>query len=170
MSKPLQTDPGHFIDNPVEFARANIDMLKKIAIELTEASQRHQILRIEAVRAALSENAKRYKSVLNDVSDTAALFEKWSTPLQTRMQKFTEMGHDWIEVTSHAFAGMGEAIGQSFSAPGERMKKMALWETPVVLDRRISASVITFPERRATGGETQHAESGHPVAKRRHVA
>jgi hypothetical protein len=167
MNKQTQTD--HV--SPVEFTRANIDMLRNVAIELTEARHRLHSLRVENVRAAFSENSKLFKSLLSNVSETSTLLAQWSTLFQTKMLKFTEIGNDCFEITSKSIAGIAEAMSQAFLTSGETVKKMSRWGVGAVIERRTSATVISFPERRKIELAIHSADKSiHPAAKKRQAA
>ena len=135
MSKRMLNNPIH---TPGDFTRENIEMLKNVTIDLTEASRRLHALRIEAVRAAFEENSRVLKFLLKNVADTSATVEQWSAPLQAKLKKLTEIGNSWIEITSHAISGMGEVLGQSFSASGTIIKEIGSWGGAIPVERRVS--------------------------------
>lgn len=167
MSKRTPNTPIHA---PGDFTRENIEMLKNVSIDLTEASRRLHALRIEAVRATFDENSRLLKFLLKNVGETSAMIEQWSAPLQSKMKKFTEIGNDWIEITSQAISGTGELFSQSFSASAVIIKKMSRWAENVPNERRVSASLIAFPERRAAVLAKNAASGIYPTSVSRHAA
>lgn len=167
MSKRTLNNPIH---TPGDFTRENIEMLKNVTIDLTEANRQLYALRIEAVRAAFEENSSLLKFLLKNVADTSATIEQWSTPLQAKLKKLTEISNAWSEITSQAISGMGEVLSQSFSASGAIIKEIGSWWTNVPLERRVSASLIAFPERRAAVLARNAASGIYPTAKKQRVA
>lgn len=174
MTHQRHSDPVH---TPAEFTQANIEMLRNLAVDLTEANRRLYALRIEASRKAFSENSRVFKSLLDNVGDTSSLLAQWSTPLQAKLQSFTAMGHHWVAMTSDVITGVGEAVAQSFTASGEAMSQMGEWRrgntvmgNSVVIERRVSASIISFPDRRAVDTGRYSAESAHRAMRKKHAA
>ncbi len=167
MSKRTLNDSIH---TPDEFARENIEMLKNATIDLAEANRRLHALRIEGFRTAVEENSRLLRLLLKNVADTSAMIEQWSAPFQTKMKKLTEIGNSWIEITSRSISGMGEVLGQSLSASGAIIKEIGSWGINTPPERRVSASLIAFPERRAAIIAKNAASSIYPTARRQRTA
>jgi hypothetical protein len=167
MSKRLLNSPIH---TPGEFTRENIAMVKNVAIELTEASRRIHALRIEVVRATVEGNSRLLKSLLKNVEETTAIIEQESTPLQSKMKKIAETNVAWFEITSRSISGMSEVFGQSFSAYGAMINKIGRWGASVPVERRVSAELIAFPERREALLAKNVVSGVYPAAGRKQHA
>ncbi|MFZ2855890.1 MAG: hypothetical protein WAZ34_17470 [Rhodocyclaceae bacterium] len=152
------------IENPGDLTREGITLFKQMTIAMAEASQSFHLHQIEAFQAALAENSRQFKSQLKETGDTCSALEQWSGLFQSRMQQCGKIGGTWIEHTSQTISRMSELLASPLDASAASAVNS---DEPV--ERRVSATVITFPERRAS--EVVKSASGSSrMAPKRHSA
>lgn len=146
MTRQIQHTPIH---SPRDFTEEYIEALKDIAIVQMEASKRLRTLQIEAIHAAFAENVRQLRSLLDNTRGTGTTLAQWSARSRKKLQEFVKTGGDWAEIASRSITetnGLAQTLFAN-STTGHVDKKSQKIGTHV--ERRVSASVIAFPERRA---------------------
>lgn len=164
--------PHRPIESPGDLTREGVALLKQITIATAEANRHFHLQQIEALQAALAENSRQFKSQLKETGDTCTALEQWSALFQSRMQQCGKIGGTWIEYTSQTVARIGELLASPLVAPAAgtmaRMESEEPEEPEVPVERRVSATVISFPERRASA--IVKTAAGGRMAQKRHSA
>jgi len=121
-----------------------------IAMTLIEGQTSLQIRQIEMVQAAISENSQYCRSVLEKPEDYSGMFDRWSTLCEIKTKRYGEFSQACIEIMMQSAAEINHLISGSLSEIGA--SSQGNWRDNVApfIDRRVSARVISFPERRVT--------------------
>jgi hypothetical protein len=147
-----------FFSTPDEFNPAGFETLLNFAEGAMESTRRLTTLQIEAVQSALTEQAKQFRSFLENSANTTAALSQWSVLFQASAERFNQMTSYYLETASRDFMDVNRWFGQSFPmlplfdllgdlSKGEGQRPP--FERRVTRDRRVQAQLITFPERRA---------------------
>lgn len=158
------------IDSPGDLTREGIELLKHVAITMAEASKHFHTRQIEAAQASFAENTRQFKSQLKETGNTCAALEQWSALLQAKMQQCAQINGAWIENTSQTIAAMSELLASPLVASGTSVQKTDDPDLSTPLERRVSATVIAFPERRAAEIAKNSVKNNVRLAKKRHSA
>ena len=164
MPRQLKQDLVH---KPLELAKESVDVVKNIAIAVAEANKHFYTLQIEAAQAVFEKNTTQLKSRLNKSGHGATELEQWSAFSLGRMQKFAELSGAWIESTSQTISQMNELLRLPFETPGKLDAETAEQEAETTEDRRVSAKMIAFPERRAAFMAKISSKNTQATAKKR---
>lgn len=167
MTRPIKQPLVH---KPVELATESVDVMKNLAIAMAEANKHFYSLQIEAAQAAFEKNTTQLKSRLKKTGHGATELEQWSVFSLGRMQKFAELSGTWIKSTSQTISEMNELLRLPFAASGKLHAETADQEEEAAEDRRVSAKMITFPERRAAFMAKTASKNTHATAKKRKSA
>jgi hypothetical protein len=149
MTKQMHHSPIH---DPGDFIKENFETLRDIAVDMAEANKRFCALQLESIHAAFAEHSRQLKSMLDNTGDISAAYDEGSKHLFAKMQKLTEISHSWLDLYSRTSSKTNELLQQSLSTAGSFGEQMIRREAGLpegAIERRISASVISFPERRA---------------------
>jgi len=149
MTKQIHHSPIH---DPSDFMKENFETLRDIAIDMAEANKRFCSLQVESIHAAFAEYSRQLKSLLNNTGDISAALGEGSKHLFARTQKLSEISHSWLELFAQTSSKANELLQQSLSAAstfGEATIHREARLPEMTIERRLSASVISFPERRA---------------------
>lgn len=121
-----------------------------IAMTLIERQTSLQIRQIEVAQAAISENLQYCRSVLEKPEDYSGMFDRWSALCQTKAKRYSDFTQACIEIMMQSAAEVNHLISGSLSAVG--VSSQGNWRDNLApaIDRRVSAKVISFPERRVT--------------------
>jgi len=160
----------HLFHKPVELANESVDVVKNLAIAMAEANRHFYTLQIEAAQAAFETNTAQLKSRLKKSGHGAPELEQWSAFSLGRMQKFAELSGSWIENTSQTISEMNELLRLPFAAAGKFDAETADQDAETPEDRRVSAKMIAFPERRAAFMAKTAGKNTHMTAKKRKTA
>jgi len=170
MTKQIQPSPFHA---PGDFTRESVETLKQLAIVMVEANKRLYTLQIEAAHAGFAENSRQFKSLLNSAAETSAALEQWSALFQEKAGRFVVIGREWVEIVARTIDEMSELLRQSLSPSSTIGQRTGKRDVEVPVERRVSASVIFFPDRRAevVAKNTSSSSSIHrQAAKKRNSA
>lgn len=119
-----------------------------IAVALIEGQTSLQIRQIELAQAAISENSQYWRSVLENTQDYSGMFERWSTLCQVQAKQYGEFREACIEIMVQSSAEVNHLISGSLSEIAASNLENLRDEAAPAIDRRVSARVISFPERR----------------------
>lgn len=164
MTKQIQRSP---IRDPGDISRESIETLRHIVVVVAEANKHLYTLQIDAAQAAFAENSRQLKSLLKSTGDTSAAIEQWSALFREKMQRFVEMSSAWVEITAQTMAEMSDLLAQSLSASAAISQKTGKRETEIPVERRVTASVIFFPERRAAATTKNVTSSIQQAARKK---
>lgn len=137
-----------------------------IAVALIEGQTSMQIRQIELAQAAISENSQYWRSVLENPQDYSGMFERWSTLCQIQAKQYGQFREACIEIMVQSSAEVNHLISGSLSGIAATSLENLRDEVAPTIDRRVSAKVISFPERRveslisqaaAQNSDQQHA-------------
>lgn len=165
--------PHRSIYEPGYFTRQSIDTLKQLGIVLSEANKNLYTRQIDAVHAAIDENSRQLKAQLENSRETSTALEEWSGDFQEKMQSFGTIRNAWVTIASQTFTRMSELMGVPLPASGEDAHEASSRGTGSSVERRASAALFFFPERRVAAVDiTENIDtSTHPASrKRRHAA
>lgn len=160
----------HLVHNPGELARESVDVMKNFAVAMAEANKHFYSLQIEAAQATFEKNTTQLKSRLNNSGHGATELDQWSAFSLGRMQKLAELSVSWIESSSQTISEMNELLRLPFSLSGNLNYEMTGQEAEVPEERRVSAKMIAFPERRAAFMAKTSSKNTHVTAKKRKTA
>lgn len=162
----------HLIHNPGELATESVDVVKNLAIAMAEANRHFYTLQIEAAQAAFEKNTTQLKSRLKKTGHGSTELELWSAFSLGRMQKLAELSVSWIESSSRTISEMNELMRLPFSLSGNLDYEMTGQEAETPDERRVSAKMIAFPERRAAFMAKTSSKNtlAHATAKKRKTA
>lgn len=156
----------HLVHKPGELARESLDVVKNLAIAMAEANQHFYTLQIEAAQAVFEKNTRQLKSRLKKSGHGVTKLEQWSAFSLGRMQKLAELSGTWIESTSQTISEMNELLRLPFSLSGNLDHEMTEQEAETPEERRVSAKMIVFPERRAAFMAKASSKNTHVTAKK----
>lgn len=170
MTKQMHHSPIH---DPGDFIKENFETLRDIAIDMAEANKRFCALQLESIHAAIAEHSRQLKSMLDNSGDISAALEEGSKNFFAKTQKLAEISHSWLELFSQASSKTNELLRQSLSTAGSFGEPMIHREAElpeVTVERRMSASVIAFPERRAAEIAKKSGIGIEPMEGKRNTA
>lgn len=119
-----------------------------IAMTLIEGQTSLQIRQIEVAQAAISENSQYCKSVLENMEDYPGMFERWSSLCQIKAKRYGELTQASIEIMMQSAAEINHLISGSLSGTGADIQGNWRHDVAPAIDRRVSAELISFPDRR----------------------
>ena len=134
-----------FIEQFNERNREGAETLRKIARVLAEANQNLCNLQIELTQASLSENSQHLTSMQKHAAGTPITLEQWSMLIQSNAERLVAASSAWARLTSQTVIALNQLIEQSLQ-PNRRSDETA--ETGALTERRVSARMIVFPDRR----------------------
>jgi phasin family protein len=106
----MSTHKEQIVDN----SRANVDAAIQIANIISESTERLFKLQTEAASAALAENSKALKGLLN-VTDSSALLAEWPSLYQAKVQRAMGVTRSWLEIVSQTQAEITQLMGKRYS-------------------------------------------------------
>ena len=141
-----------------------------IAMTLAEGQKRLQIRQIDVIQAGISENSQYCRSVLEKMadpdSDYSGIFNQWSALCQNKAQRYGNLAQESMEIMLQTAGEINHLISGSLSEFEAVSQKNWSDALAPANERRVSAKVISFPDRRvasaisyATAGKSgrQHA-------------
>jgi hypothetical protein len=150
-----------------DLAGESIATLRNAAIVAAEAHKHFHVRQIEEAREVFSENSRQFRADLKYIGETSAALVQWSTLIQSRMLKLARIGGTWAEKTSQTIADMSELLVVPLPVSGTAGQQSASIDTTPVPERRMSATMIQFPERRAAMLSMNAAPSAETLARKR---
>lgn len=156
------------IENPGDLTREGVSLLKQITIAMAEANQHFHLRQIEAVQAAVAEHARQFKLQMKETGATCTALEQWSGLFQARMQQCGKISSAWMEHTSQTIAQINELLVSPLADSVASAESIGVSNSEIGIERRMSAKVIAFPERRAA--EIMKTAAGGRTAPKRHSA
>ena len=138
-----------------------------IAMTLAEGQKRLQIRQIEMAHAAISENSQYCKSVLEKTADYSGLLHQWSALCQNKAQRYGNFANECMEIMLQSAAEMNHLISGALSGFGAATQSNWNEGLAPAYERRVSANVISFPDRR-TASAISYAVAGK--SGRQHAA
>lgn len=125
-----------------------------IAMMLAEGQKRLQIRQIDLIHAAISENSQYCRSVLEKMadsdSDLSGMFHQWSALCQNKAQRYGALANECMEIMLQSAAEINHLISGSLSGLGTVTQRNWSDRLAPAHERRVSANVISFPDRRVT--------------------
>lgn len=123
-----------------------------IAMMLAEGQKRLQIRQIDVTQAGISENSQYCRSVLEKMadSDLSGIFHQWSALCQNKAQRYGALANECMEIMLQSAAEINHLISGSLSGLGTVSQKNWSDRLAPANERRVSANVISFPDRRVT--------------------
>lgn len=178
--------------NPWQYTGESIQLLGQTVVAVMEVNGYVCARQIEKAETATRESSRQLKSLLKSTAETSAVLAQWSGVFQVKMQNFTAMGHEWRKVTLDAMREANDLLESSLSslsslpaygaisnnqsgktreAAQESTQKSVgkAAETPSG-ERRFTATMIAFPERRAAAMPKHSAAATHGTARTRRSA
>lgn len=146
---------------------ASIAISLQIASALVDAQQRLQIKQVEAMHAAISENALYYKSALASMTSGPKLFAEWTALCQHKARRYGDLLNDYRTILSERAAEINRLSTELMSSvnPGAFINLIRGAAFFPAIERRVAAQVISFPDRRSQATSAQMEErarnSGH---------
>lgn len=128
--------------------REGAETLRRIALVLADANQQFCSVQIEAIQAALSENSRLRMSLLEHETGTLTALEQWSTLFQGKMERWVATNAAMFRITSQTIISLNQLLEQSLLASAASYQSAEEAETEALAERRVSARMIIFPERR----------------------
>lgn len=145
MSSDIRQDS---IDQLSERNRESAETLRGIALVLADANQQICNIQIEAIQAALSENSRLRMALLEHATGTPTALEQWSSLFQGKMERWVATNAAMLRITSHTIIALNQLLDRSLQASLPSYQSADETETEALAERRISARMIIFPERR----------------------
>lgn len=124
------------------------ETLRGIALVLADANQQFCNVQIEAIQAALSENSRLRMSLLEHERGTPTALEQWSSLYQRKVERWIATNAAMFRITAQTIVALNQLLERSLQAslPSRQNADEAIAET--LAERRVSAQMIIFPERR----------------------
>jgi phasin family protein len=98
----------------VDNGQSNVDAAIQIANIISEATERLFKLQTEGASAALAENSKALRALLN-VTDSGALLAEWPSLYQAKVQRALEVTRSWLEIVQQTQAEITQLMGKRYS-------------------------------------------------------
>jgi len=123
-----------------------------IAMTLAEGQKRLQIRQIDVTQAAISENSQYCRSVLEKMADSdySGMFHQWSALCQNKAQRYGDLANECMEIMLQSAAEINHLISGSLSGLGTIGQSNWSEGLAPANERRVSAKIISFPDRRIT--------------------
>lgn len=140
--------------DPQYFGKSNLEEGVKvplhIAMTLAEGQKRLQIRQIDVTQAAISENLQYCRSILEKMADSdySEIFHQWSALCQSKAQRYGNLAHECMEIMLQSAAEINQEISGALSEFGTGIQGNWSEGLAPAKERRVSAKVISFPDRR----------------------
>jgi len=125
-----------------------------IAMMLAEGQMRLQIRQIDVTQAAISENSQYCRSVLEKMADSdsdySGTIHQWSTLCHKKAQRYGDLANECMEIMLQSAAEINHLISGALSGLGTVTQKNWSDALAPAHERRVSAKIISFPDRRVT--------------------
>lgn len=189
MSNRIQQAP---LNNLWHYTGESIRLLEQTVIAMTELNGYACKRQIERAETATRETSQQLKSLLKKTGETSASLAQWSGVFQAKMQNFTAMGHAWRKLTLDAMREANELLESSLSSisslptygaisdkQSAKTREAAQKSTQKPVgkaakapsgERRFTATMIAFPERRMAAMPKHAATATHGTARARRSA
>jgi len=123
---------------------------RHIAMRLTETYKRLQIKQIDAAHVELKENTKYCKSVLEKMGSRSDLSAQWAALCQHKAKRYSDLTADFINIISASWVETNRLLSESLTTLSVSAEKIGREAAAASTERRTSAQLISFPERRIT--------------------
>lgn len=145
-------------NSPEDFPESNTQYTESIALAMIDACQHWWALQLEAMEKALSENVQHSRSLIEHAAATTDVLAQWSDLVENKNRRYADLTSSGLEIATQTFTQIKQLMDPrilSFTSP-------TLPETTrqsVSVERRVSAQVISFPDRRKASGMAGHSQS-----------
>lgn len=157
--------------------REGAEILRDVALILAEANQQFCNAQIEAIQAALSEDSQHRASLLKHKPGTPSALEQWPALFQSKAERLIATSAALIKISSQTIIALNQLIERAMLSSILSRQSDAEEQVEVLAERRVSAQMIIFPERRnrnaaseALVESTQYGEAPRRAARKRSSA
>lgn len=104
---------------------ANFEMAMRIATVMAEANERLFKVQSEAANAALAENSKHLKALLNTLTtkDSGALLAEWTSLYQANVRRVLDVTRTCFEIVPQTQAEIAELVGEPFASANKETQQ-----------------------------------------------
>lgn len=120
----------------------------QIAMTMAESRQRLQSRLIDAADTALEENSEYCKSVLEKMAGSSDLVAQWAALCHHKVKRYSDLTLASIEILSESWLDTNRLISEALATVGAGIQIIGPQSEEVFTERRVSARIIPFPDRR----------------------
>lgn len=124
----------------------------QMAMVLAESQKRLQIEQIEATLEAVSENSRYCSSVIEQMMNGSGLLAQWSELCNRKARRYNDFAYACIDIMSQSASAMSRLGSPSVTRDSGSFQGANSRSSAPVRERRVSAKIISFPDRRIASG------------------
>lgn len=123
------------------------DAFQKLVEAGADANRHLYLLQIEFAQKSLIDEMTHFRTLLENLTGTTLTFVQWAGLSGPAVQRFADITRRWQEMAAHTIVELNELLAESLAA-----RTGGAGNYGGTIDRRISARVIAFPDRRGARG------------------
>lgn len=135
------------------------DMARQMSVAMMEYGRSLWALQLDTASTMTAETTRQFKDWLQSAAENGDTVGQWPGLFYPRTQQFVQIARGWLNIASQTTTEINELFGQAlaatFALTDENLTRYPQYE------RRTTAQVISFPDRRRSATQSKTPLAGH---------